>query len=401
MIILGFSEFIRNFKRNILIIIQMVVVYVIAIFTVSAFEEQYRLMDGVVRVFDDTGMIVLENNMLSDEFLREDVLEEILTNVDSIEHSICFLLFKDEEPVRITACNPQNITYRPELIKGQWCEDAPHEEGVINVVISANAKFEQRIGQKIELEGHIFKITGIVDTKEMVYGTVSSFAYTEANYLSFYEPLYDVDLAEAGVLIASYEDLLKYSLKDFNYALNWGNIVLIDFADDITDEEIEYNMKQLTERYGYTEGSEMVLTTEMYDYSWHLIMLKIMPMLMLLVVIVVVLIVSLAISGTINMLYERRNYGIYFICGNNWKNTFKFSLVNWTIMAVTSIILAVGACVFIYSKKLIKGIVLSFTEIHVMAILCITVVMILVAVFIPYIKLRRIQPVSILKENNK
>ena len=70
-------------------------------------------------------------------------------------------------------------------------------------------------------------------------------------------------------------------------------------------------------------------------------------------------------------------------------------------MSITSIILAIGACVFIYSKKLIKGLILSFTGIHVIAIACITVVMLLVAVFIPYIKLRRIQPVSILKENNK
>ena len=401
MITLGLSEFIRNIKRNILVIAQMVAVYVIALFTVSAFEEQYRLMDGVSEVFDDTGMIVLENSILSDEVLSEDVLKEILINVDNIEHSISYSLYKDNQHVKVTACNPRNITYRPELIKGEWCEDAPQEKGVINAVVSANGKFEQEIGQKIEIEGHIFKITGIVDTKEMIYGTTGSFAYTEANYLSFYEPIYDVYSAEAGVIIASYEDLMKYSLKDLNYASNWGQIVIVDFSDDITDEEIAYNMKQLTERYGYTEGSEMVLTDEMYDYSWRLIMLKINPMLMLLAVIIVVLIISLVISGIINVLYEERNYGIYFICGNNWKNTFKFSLVNWFVMSITSIILAVGACVFIYSKKLIKGLILSFAGIHVIAIACITVGMLLVAVFIPYIKLRRIQPVSILKENNK
>ena len=127
----------------------------------------------------------------------------------------------------------------------------------------------------------------------------------------------------------------------------------------------------------------MMLTDEMYDYSWRLIMLKIMPMLMLLVVIIIVLIVSLV------------------ICGNNWKNTFKFSLVNWAMMAVISIGLAVGACVFIYSKKLINGLILSFTGMHLIAVIGITVAMLVIAVFIPYIKLRRIQPVNILKENNK
>ena len=78
MIILGLSEFIRNIKRNILIIVQMVAVYIIAIFTVSAFEEQYRLMDGVSGVFDDTGMIVLKSSISSGDYLNIDEMEKML-----------------------------------------------------------------------------------------------------------------------------------------------------------------------------------------------------------------------------------------------------------------------------------------------------------------------------------
>ena len=35
---------------------------------------------------------------------------------------------------------------------------------------------------------------------------------------------------------------------------------LLRFEDDITEEEIKYNMKQMTERYKYEQGSEMMLT---------------------------------------------------------------------------------------------------------------------------------------------
>ena len=400
MIILGFSEFIINLKRNILVIVQMVAVYIIIIFTVSAFDEQYRLMDGVSGVFDDTGMIMLRSSMASGDFLSEDVLEEILVKVDAIEYSINYDIEKNGYSVGVVASNTNNISYRPELIKGKWCEDVPQEEGVINAVVSTNMIFGQEIGEKVEIDGHTFKITGIVDTKEMVYGTSSCFRYTESSYLDYYQPISELK-NNGGLIIASYEDLQKNSPYETKISSVWGYLVTIDFADDITDEEIEYNMRQMTKRYKYEQGSEMMLTNDMYDYSWHLIMLKIMPMLMLLAVIVVVLIISLIISGTINVLYERKNYGIYFICGNNWKNTFKFSLVNWIIMSITSIVLATGACVFIYSKKLIKGLILSFSGIHIMAILVITVIMLIFAVFIPYIKLRRIQPVSILKENDK
>ena len=401
MIRLGFSEFIRNMKRNMLIIIQMVAVYVIALFTVSAFVEQYRLLGGISDVFDDTGLVIINSMAFKDEMLNRDELEDMLVSVETIEIPYNFKLNKNGYSIKVTSCNSKNISYRPELVKGEWCEDATHEEGVINAVISEDMPFAKEIGDIVEIDGFTFKITGFVGNNEMIYGTTSRFKYTEANYLSFYEPLSEMTDVNGGLIIVSYEDLQKYHQDKLSFPSYWSMLLIIDFADDITDEEIEYNMKQITERYGYTQGGDMVLTDEMYEYSWRIIMLKIMPMLMLLAVIIVVLIVSLVISGTINVLYERRNYGIYFICGNNWKNTFKFSLVNWTIMAVASIALAVGVCVLIYSKKLIKGLILSFTGMHILAILGITVAMLLFAVFIPYVKLRRIQPVSILKENDK
>lgn len=406
MLILGLSEFLRNIKRNLLVIIQMVAVYIIVIFTISAFEEQYRLIDGVSGVFDDTGMIMFATSMVSDEFLKEDDLKKLLVKVDTIEHSIRYDILYDVSPdkkenIVICASNPKNISYRPELTEGEWCDDAEHEEGIINAVVSNNVIFDYTIGEKVEIDGHTFKITGVVDKKEMVYGTATRFRYTEASYIDYYVSIQEMSGGENGLIIASYDDLQKCQIHPYNYSSLWGLLVTVDFADDITAEEIEYNLKQMVSHYEYTEGSEIVLTDEMYDYSWRLIMLKIMPMLMLLAVIVVVLVVSLVISGTINVLYERKNYGIYFICGNNWKNTFKFSLVNWTIMAITSLILASCACVFIHKEALFDGLILSFTSMHVLAILGITVAMLVITVFIPFIKLSRIQPVSILKENYK
>ena len=95
MFILGFSEFLRNIKRNLLVIVQMVAVYVIVIFTVSAFEEQYRLLDGVSEVFDDTGMIVLSNSITGHQFVKESELEDMLIKVDAIEHSIYYSILLD------------------------------------------------------------------------------------------------------------------------------------------------------------------------------------------------------------------------------------------------------------------------------------------------------------------
>lgn len=404
MIALGFNEFVRNIKRNILIVVQMMAVYIIAIFTISAFEEQYRLMDGVDEIFDDTGMILSPTDMSGIVYIERDVLEEILVKVEHIDFAIRTNVIDDTHSARsinIVSSNPENISYRPELLEGVWCEDAVHEEGVINVVASNNMPFDIKVGEKIEFGGAVYKVTGIVATNEMIYGIKSSLKYTEASYLDYYAPI--DSLADSGSnywFIASYDDLMKHDVRPFETSLSWGMFTTVDFEDDISENDIQYNIKQISDHFGYKQGGEMFLTGDMYTYSWNLIMAKIMPMLMLLIVIIIVLIVSLIISGAINILYEKKNYGIYFICGNNWKNTFKLSIVNWTIMAVTSLTLAGCACVYIYSAKIFDGLILTFTSMHAYVLGAITLVMLIITTIIPFIMLRKIQPVSILKENN-
>ena len=402
MVVLGFSEFLRNIRRNILIIIQMVAMYMIAIFTISAFEEQYRLIDGVSGVFDDTGMLLFGQSITSDEYIQESVLKDILVKVENIEYPIFYSEVGADTGIVISSYNPENISYRPELIAGEWCEDAEHKAGVINAVISNSAHIEYKIGEIFEYADYTFRITGVVDAKEMVYGINNEFDYTEASYLDYYAPIYSLeDVYSSNLFIVSYEDLMKNSKHNYDIATMWGMLTTVDFEDDITEEEIKYNMSQMTQYYGHTEGCEMFLTEDMYNYSWELITTKIMPMVMLLIVIVIVLIISLVISGAINILYERKNYGIYFICGNKWSKTFRFSLVNWTIMALTSLVVAGGLCVYIHSAQMFDGLILSFTTMHIYALAAITVAMLIITTIIPFIMLRKIQPVSILKENDK
>ncbi len=410
MFVLGLSEFIRNIRRNILIMIQMIAVYIIVIFTVSAFEEHYRLINGISDTFDETGMIVFKQSIGGEEFIKADVLEDLFIKVDNIDYVIKYNIqdikfdrvINPDFNITVTSYNPDNISYKPKMMSGEWCEDAKHEDGVINAVVSNNMPFDYRIGEIIEYAGHRFKITGVVDTTEMVYGITNSFNIAEASYTDYFTPIYALNSKYPfWTFMVSYDDLMKYGEGDYNISSMWGMLTTIDFKDDITEEEMKYNMKQMTERYGHTEGCEMFLTEDIYEYSWELIMVKTMPMFMLLIVIMIVLVVSLIISGAINVLYERKNYGIYFICGNKWSKTFRFSVVNWGIMALTSMIIAGCACIYIHSSQMFDGLALSFEAIHVQALVAITIVMLIISVFIPFCMLRKIQPVSILKENDK
>ena len=55
---LGFSEFIRNIKKNIFVIIQLCILYIVTIFMVSTILEQMRLYNGIKGFVDDTGIII-------------------------------------------------------------------------------------------------------------------------------------------------------------------------------------------------------------------------------------------------------------------------------------------------------------------------------------------------------
>lgn len=415
MLVLGFNEFIRNIKKNILVIVQMVVVYIIALFTISAFEEQYRLLDGISEVFDDSGMLVFNSNLAMDVYIDENQLKEELVKVKDIEHILNMHLYdekfgdeKADKAAEVVAYNPENISYIPELAEGKWFDKVASEEGYINAVISDNFPFEVQVGQVIEHSRFKFKVTGVVSSKEMIYGINTGFNFGSASYLDFYSTWSEESIVGGRYLfLISYEDMVNNIMRKMDQdplnSINWGifGFFTIDFEDNITEDEMQYNLKVLNENYDRVIDTDVFFTKDIYDYSWVLINIKIMPMVMLFIVIIFALVISLFISVAINVLYEKKNYGIYFICGNNWSNTFKLSLVSWTILALTS--LAIAGCLYVVigALNVFNGLSVSFGWMHVGFIAAITAILLLVTMIIPFFMLRKIQPVSILKENDK
>lgn len=409
MLTLGFSEFIRNLKRNILVIVQLIAVYVIAIFAISSFIEQYKLIEGVSGFFDDSGIIIFNNSWESDEFVRRDVLEDILTKVENIEYSLSVNL-NDEtfykgnsvmKAIQVSAYNSEINSYVPELINGQWVDEAESEIGIINAVVSNNLPFKVNIGEIVEYAGYSFKIVGIVSENEMLYGQYNNYGGDDASYLSYYNSVNSKSTIDTPLyaFIISYEDFAEKLGFDINYSTLWGEIATIDFEDEITEGEMQRNISVLNERYGYELNTDMYETTAMYEYSWKLMEIKIMPMIMLGIMIVVVLLISLIISGAVNILYEKRNYGIYFICGNKWRKTFLISMISWSILAVVSIVFSLSICMLVKSTDVFNYLALNFTLVHTLLIGVITLAFIAMCTLIPYAMLRSIQPVSILKDN--
>ena len=195
--------------------------------------------------------------------------------------------------------------------------------------------------------------------------------------------------------MASYEDMEKF----INPSKTAFSKVIIDFKDDITEEEYLNNMQKIKEYYGHVEYEDIYNSKIIYDNTMAHLEMKLLPMFILLAIIFFILIVSMLTASAVNVLYEKKNYGIYFICGNDWKKTFVISAVHWISVSVVSIIVAISGCIIMKASGQFEQLTLSFTATHVWVILGITIVTLIISMILPYNMLRKIQPVSILKEN--
>lgn len=409
MVVLGINEFIRNMRRNALVIVQMIMIYMISIFVVSAFVEQYSLYAGMSNILDETGFVIESSSMEpTDNLVTYDDLMEHLIKVENIaityrwdvtDESYEYKGIEDKVKIEVLTNNPELITYRPKLLEGEWCEDEPHKDGVINIAISNNMPFDFKVGETITIDDITFYVTGIFSSDELIYGYSNvSKNVEDMNYLDFYLSVTDASenfSEEKYLAVASYDDMMA------EFTMRGINKIIIDFEDDISQEQIKQNVSILKERYGYTENADAYNAKVICDNSRTHLDVKLVPMVVLLAIILLILMVSMLTSSAVNVLYEKKNYGIYFICGNDWRKTFVISAIHWITVSVSSLMVAVSGCMLMKASGKFEQLTLTFTSTHVIVIAAVTVITLFVALLIPFNMLRKIQPVSILKDNDK
>lgn len=401
MINLGINEFIRNMKKNIFVIIQMVIVYMITFFMVSALVEQLSLFWGVSDFFDSTGCVIYNVQLQSaSDYPTE---ENIKRNLKKVENVVAtYGMNYTDSTLQFVAYDNEKVSYKIPLKEGKWFYDAPKKEGYTNIVVSDNAFPKVSVGDDLELEGHKFHVTGIFSSDEMVYG-LQMFTQKKGgsvhSYLSYYSTpnsLYNEIKGEVSVAVCSSEDLKKIS-SDKMYDLPW---ISIDFEDDITDEEISDNMTALSDNYGLIDGFVLDYK-DIYSNSMKILEIKLLPIIVIFVLMLLLIFTSLLSSSAINVNYEKRNYGIYFITGNSWENTIVLSLINWSCVCITALILSISASLIITATGKFDFLTLNFSGYHILAIICVTLLMLFMALILPYRMLKKLQPVTILKNNEK
>lgn len=403
MIRLGIDEFIRNIKRNIMIIIQLMAIFILAVFIVSVYDSQTRMSNAVMKYIDDTGVYYNATGKDASVMTDEELLEN-LEKVENIVHTIQTNASEYEGDKIITsfdivAYDENLVEYIPELSAGKWHDKEKKKEGVINVVVSENAH-GYTVGDVIEVVGYNtlgedvnikINIVGTVNEKRMLFGNGGSWKSSNNSYFDMFSSAVDNTGGVVGVpnimTVVSEEDIKKYDLQ---YIVPKG---IIDFEDDITQEEMDSNKEFLKNVCDITD------TESMAENSGKILFNKISGIVIVFIVLCIITLTSIVCSGAVTFLYERRNYGIYFITGNSWNNTIFLTMINWIFICLSSVCLS-G---LVFGIGMLNGITneyaISFTGLTVLFYLIIIIVTVVTALIIPVSMLRKNQPVQILKNN--
>lgn len=398
---LGFNEFLSGIRKNILAVIQLILVYVVAIYALSAIKSQMKLFVPVNQFLDDTGIYVW--SMIADENgnpLDEKGLEGLLEGVENINYVFAASLFEDGDTPLMYNILSANPYYDMELTSGKMCDEVPAREGEIRAVVCGNRDVE--VGELLHIkrgnEEIAIRVTGTFSPDEWIYGKLgkvsidSSFNYR--SYYTSYNELYssEYDLCEYFIMVADKEDMIAADLQYMD------RLVTFDFFDDISEESLKNNQEILKEHdilitrdYNYTESAS-TLTKE-------LMKIKLLPIIVVFIIIFVISMISILATSAVTFSYEKFNYGVYFITGNNWKNTLKLIMVKWGIQTTVSLLIAIGITFILNATTVINGVKIDISVSHVIVIAIIMMLQILAAIIMPYRMLRKTQPISIFKEN--
>lgn len=155
---LGFNEFLRNIKKNVYVIIQLILLYIIAIFIVSTVTEQMREFNAVKDALDDTGIVRL-NGGVNDNF------EQGLVKVEYIEKPGKYSIISGGLEVEMIT---ESRNYRIKLKSGKTSYSGKAKEGVIRALACSSTGLKP--GDTYKMNDYEIYITGTYGPEEWVYG---------------------------------------------------------------------------------------------------------------------------------------------------------------------------------------------------------------------------------------
>ena len=358
MLKIGFYELKNNIWINILICIQLVIVFVLAIATSSIIVYHYKYYNNFRDYFESDGYLYnLDSFYLNDNDLiatdSEDI-EKLLSHADVVASYEPVVNYYDNNGDRlefVSMAYDREIIDRhtPELPEGIWLNSISEDVGCIEAVISQN-NYNIKVGDTIFMNNIFYeypqklikiKIVGVLEDNARIVGYTKNTYRNSRDYSDIYCD-YSLDNEEIPMLIMSEESIKRYH-EQYEVEAFVKGWVFVTFSDNITETQIIQNEKVLG---NYAQIITKEDLEEIAVKSQVRLREKLIAIFPIFIGVFVLTIISSLCSGAVSVKKQMKNYAIYSICGMPWQRSASISVIATCILAIISFIISI-VCVFI------------------------------------------------------
>ena len=335
---LGLKNLRHNIFINILIVIQMTVVFLITISMISTIISRFQFYSPIEKYLNSKGFFYCFDNAINpdtQQTLRStDELYELIEGERNIVASYNdWLTYKGDNSKFISYDDEFINMFTPELEAGQWFDLSKDQSDIVQVVVSENP-YGFKVGDRITLDSFgndmDAEIIGILkkNTKVIGFSKPTNGKYDCRNAFMNY----NYEIEEVPLFILS-----QRGLVDKNVTMQLSGLVFVTYSKDISDEILESNnntMKKMM-TLNITPLNEMKANSMNYIFSQ---IYTLFPILICILILTLISAVSISALSAKNQL---KNYAVYYICGLKWKQCVMINFYSSLVSVIFSFIMSI------------------------------------------------------------
>lgn len=394
---LGYKNIKRSPVMNILVMLQMSVVFVILISMVSTIVSRFKLYAPFSEEFNRRGYYYFIDSAVNPEtnmVLRTtEELCSMIENEGKVFAAYTPIFLYNGEDINAVSYDRDYIEkYTPELESGSWIDVDKTDSDILQVVVTHN-KYDFKVGDIIMLEavygGQVkAEIVGVLKDNAKIIN-YSDALKNNSDYRIMYES-YNCQ-RENNALFIFYQN----ELKDKKVVTRLNGSVLVTYPDDVTEEIIEENDRVIKQMMVI----KSVPLSEMKSNSLKYIFLQLYDLMPIFVCVLILTLVGVLSTSALSAKRQLKNYAVYYICGLRWKQC---AIVNfWSSFICVGVSFALGLVTtfVIKTTEMFGQTVIEFGIWQFLGCLVITVMYVLLSLILPLNIIGSNTPNQVLKSN--
>ncbi|WP_044975108.1 hypothetical protein [Ruminococcus sp. HUN007] len=326
-------SFKMNYKLNILVGLQIAIVFFLLISLTSTICSFYSTYNPLKKELNNNGAYAFIDHGQNPEdkktIRQKEEFQNLVKDTDNISGTYSVWLSYNETDLNAISYDDDIINwYTPEMKDGEWFDLNKDQENFVQVVVSDNnAGF--RTGDEVTFDSFgneiKAKIVGVMSQNSKIIGALTRQKEEISSQDLFVN--YNFDIEEKTLFIFNQKSLL-----DKPVITQMNGPVFLRYKSDIPTESKEYNEKTLMK----LNKSLLISYDTIKENSIENIRKRLVVLLPLVICISVLTITTIVSANALIMKNQLRTYSIFYICGLKWNSCIIYSVLSSVITALIS-----------------------------------------------------------------